>query len=659
MHSFRVFASSLALALSACGGGGGGSSSPAPTGSISLDKSSVSVSASTTDAAAPTGTVNVSISITGSGTPTVLVTSTTSGIASVSKVLDSNSHATVTIQFKAPTALAAATYNDTVTIKTCFDAGCTQPLTGSPATVTTQFVVTASATVAVSGKVTFDKVPGNATGIGLDYPGIINSPARGVLVEAVQVSNRTTVAASTSTDAGGNFTLNVPSNTNLFLRAKAEMLRTGTPGWHFRVLDNTASNALWAINGADFSSGAVNSTRNLNASSGWNGSSYASTRAAAPFAILDTVYKAYTLVLGVNAAAVFPDLELYWSKNNKPSASFTAATGDIETTQFNPAIPANQTKAAIYILGDENVDTDEYDDSVIAHEWGHYFQDSFSRDDSFGGAHALSDQLDLRVAFSEGWGDAFSGMASGKTLYQDAQGPGQANGSCSGLESNSPVACGAPANLGWYNELSVARVLFDVFDSASDGVDTVNLGFGPIFTVMNNEMKTTRALTSIYVFGAALKSRNPSDSAGIDALLHAQDIATVSPNFDAYGSGETNNAGDPTVVPVYAALSAPGSLSNVCSNTNFGTDNKLGVSKYLKFTLSAARSVTFTATGASGADPDLVVYGPGFLVSGEKTGTTETLTTSLGAGDYVLEIYEYSNTTTTPLGNTCFTVAIN
>jgi hypothetical protein len=36
----------------------------------------------------------------------------------------------------------------------------------------------------------------------------------------------------------------------------------------------------------------------------------------------------------------------------------------------------------IYVLGAENVDTDEFDDSVIAHEWGHYYQSSFSRDDS-------------------------------------------------------------------------------------------------------------------------------------------------------------------------------------------------------------------------------------------------------------------------------------
>ena len=662
MHGYRTFALILAVALGGCGGGGGGggSSSPAvPTGTISLDQQSLSVSALTTDAA-PMATVNVTISVTGSASPTVTATSTTSGIASVSTVLDSASHATVTIHFKAPSQLTAGIYDDSVTIKACFDAACTQPLTGSPVSVSTQFTVTAPPTVNISGQITFDKVPGNTTGIGLNYSGVISTPARGVLVEAVQVSDRTTVAASTSTNASGNFTLSVPSSANLFLRAKAEMLRAGAPGWHFRVLDNTASNALWAIHGADFNSGVSNSQRSLNAASGWGGSSYTAGRAAAPFSILDTVYKAYNLVLAANSTASFPDLDLFWSTNNKAITPFNAATGDIETTQFNPAAQPTQPTAAIYILGDENVDTDEYDDSVIAHEWGHYFQDSFSRDDSLGGTHALSDQLDLRVAFSEGWGDAFSGMATGKSVYQDAQGPGQTAGGCSGLESNSPAACGVPSGLGWYDETSIERVLYDFFDSASDGVDAVNLGFGPIYTVMNNEMRSTRALTSIFVFGAALKTRNPGVASGIDAILNAQNIAASDPGFDAYGAGETNDAGDPSILPVYISLSAPGTVSNVCSNSNFGTDNKLGVSKFLRFSLGAPRFVTITLTGVGTTDPDLQVYGAGLVASGESsTPNSEILTSNLAAGDYVLEVYEYSNLTSTPKGNTCFTVSIN
>ncbi len=520
-------------------------------------------------------------------------------------------------------------------------------------------------TVTISGQVTFEKIPGNASGVGLDYAAKADAPARDVLVEAVKASDRTTVSASASTDASGNFSLTVPSNTNVFLRAKAEMVKTGTSAWHFRVLDNTASNALYAIVGTDFNSGVSALQRDLNAPSGWGGSSYTGTRAAAPFAILDTVYQAYNLVLAANATATFPDLDLFWNTNNRPeltaSGGFDPATGAIGTTEFSQAIPANGTTAAIYILGDANVDTDEFDASVIAHEWGHYFQSAFSRDDSFGGEHSANDQLDLRVAFSEGWGDAFSGMATGTSVYQDAMGTGQAGGSCIGLESNSPANCQVTSNPGWYSELSIAHVLYDFFDSAVDGVDSVNLGFAPIYDAMTHEMVTTRALTSIYVLSGALKSRNAASAAGIDQILGAQSIAVNAPNFDDYGSGESNDAGDPRVLPIYTPLAVGVSMPNVCSDNAFGGGNKLGISKLLKFTLPAPQTVTISVSGTGTSNPDFELYGGSLIATADSsTPNQETLTQqNLAAGDYVLDVYEYSNLTSAPLGRTCFTVSIN
>ncbi len=55
-------------------------------------------------------------------------------------------------------------------------------------------------------------------------------------------------------------------------------------------------------------------------------------------------------------------------------------------------------------------DADEYDDDVLYHEFGHFTAACFSHDDSPGGAHMLtSNDLDLRLAWSEGWGDAMPG----------------------------------------------------------------------------------------------------------------------------------------------------------------------------------------------------------------------------------------------------------
>lgn len=66
--------------------------------------------------------------------------------------------------------------------------------------------------------------------------------------------------------------------------------------------------------------------------------------------------------------------------------------------------------AGIYIIGDAGGDTDGYDDDVIWHEYGHFIAENYSRDDSQGGTHLLGDNnQDLRLAWSEGWGDFFPG----------------------------------------------------------------------------------------------------------------------------------------------------------------------------------------------------------------------------------------------------------
>ncbi|MBI5141019.1 MAG: PPC domain-containing protein [Nitrospirae bacterium] len=64
-----------------------------------------------------------------------------------------------------------------------------------------------------------------------------------------------------------------------------------------------------------------------------------------------------------------------------------------------------------YILGgnaDGSGDTDHFDDDVNLHEFGHFIAKTYSVDESPGGDHSFTEtDLDLRMAFSEGWGDFF------------------------------------------------------------------------------------------------------------------------------------------------------------------------------------------------------------------------------------------------------------
>ncbi|MCF6281836.1 MAG: hypothetical protein L3J28_06420 [Candidatus Polarisedimenticolaceae bacterium] len=54
-------------------------------------------------------------------------------------------------------------------------------------------------------------------------------------------------------------------------------------------------------------------------------------------------------------------------------------------------------------------DTDHFDDDVLLHEFGHFIETQYLTSDSPGGCHFLTDNdLDLRLAWGEGWGTFFA-----------------------------------------------------------------------------------------------------------------------------------------------------------------------------------------------------------------------------------------------------------
>ena len=504
--------------------------------------------------------------------------------------------------------------------------------------------------VTVGGVVTFDRVPHDSGTGALDYGATFQSPVRGAVVEAIDAGGGITILDSTLTDETGAYSLTVAANTQMFVRVKAQM---ATPAWNFRVIDNTNGGALYALDNASFSSGS-GATRDLNAGSGWGGAFYDGVRAAGPFAILDSVYVAFNKVLEADPATVFPGLDVNWSVNNVPVGGDPDA-GEIGTSFYNGV--------AIFLLGREDNDTDEYDGHVIIHEWGHYFEAQFARSDSIGGSHSGSDYLDMRLAFGEGWGNAFSAIATDDPFYRDSFGSQQQFGFNIDVESNNTVPVPA-ANNGWFSSASVQSIIYDVYDPASDGVDAVSLGFAPIFDVLTGEQSNTPALTSIFPFIAALKAANPSEAANIDAVVQGQGIASA--NIDAFGTGETNNAGNAQdVLPVYTPIVIGGGSVQVCSiggvAADPGTFNKLSVSRFLRFTVSAQGSFTFMASGAVGDDPDMILHDTGTrLAISEETNPdgTETFSQSLSPGEYVLEVYEFGNLLPPAAGRTCFDITI-
>ena len=116
-----------------------------------------------------------------------------------------------------------------------------------------------------------------------------------------------------------------------------------------------------------------------------------------------------------------------WSTENRPaSGDDDYDDGQIGSTFYQSEDGASP--KGMYVLGDDGVDTDEYDTHVLAHEFMHFIEYTIGRSDSIGGVHARGDKLDLRVAFSEGFGNAFSGMALGDPVYRDSQDAAQGDG---------------------------------------------------------------------------------------------------------------------------------------------------------------------------------------------------------------------------------------
>ena len=486
--------------------------------------------------------------------------------------------------------------------------------------------------VKLTGVITFDFVP-HTQSSGLDYANTQARPARGVVVEALDASGE--VIASTQSDESGEYSFTLDKDIDVRLRVKSQLYSDGVAKWDFQVTDNTQGNQLYALQGSLASTGssAVQS-RDLHAAHGWTGQGYDGPRAAAPFAILDSVYMASQSFVEIDRDINFPPLEFRWSVNNI-TALGDKALGQIGTSAYF----RNGDSGAIYILGEEGRDTDEYDPHVIIHEWGHYFEHQMSRSDSIGGQHSLSDRLDPRVAYSEGWSNALSAIITGDPIYRDSSGANQAFGFAYNLESR-PVS-----NKGWFNEASVGAIVYDIFDGVDDGPDTISNGLEAVYDVMRSDAYTqTPVFATIFSLADGLRGEASIDNSALDDLLASHSISGHGPD----GSGENNSGAISTALPVYKQVSYNGPAVQFCSVDDAGFYNKLGNREFIFFSLESDQEVSISAVKTFGddeRDPDFNIWQGRNLIASSVTteAGAESFTGDLRAGEYVIEAYDYFN----------------
>ncbi len=491
---------------------------------------------------------------------------------------------------------------------------------------------TTTTTYSLEGTLTYDYVPATSSYGALDYNNITTKPIRGAkikLIDSLTGSTLATVASSSS----GTYSFSGISSSSVKLVIYAQMV---TPT--VIIEDNTNSDAVYAGITAAINLETDNSF-DVNIPSGWSGSaasgSYSSPRMAAPFAILDDIYTSVAKFLSARPSISFPELKVNWSIDNIASSG-DKSEGNIGTSHWDGS--------ELYILGKADSDTDEYDTHVIVHEWGHYFESNLSRSDSIGGSHSGGDVLDPRVAFGEGFGTALSAMMLYPNVtYFDTLGTRQQSGWGHNLESGSNSS-----NPGWFSEASVYLILFDLFDSDSDTNDTVSLGIGPLYDVMVGEQKTTSSFTTLFSFISALKTANSSSATAIDTVVNARGITTIA---DAWGTGESQNGGLSTNLPVYNTLTVGNSLNvTLVGGYSSSTRNKLSNNRYFKFTGNGSTvAVTAETYRGSGNDRDvaLLVYKDGVRLGAadDVYVGTETVSISTVSGTiYTTWVIDYNPT---------------
>ncbi len=500
-----------------------------------------------------------------------------------------------------------------------------------------------SGDVTISGTVSWEDVGVDRDTITLDLSDLTLQPARGIVVEARDGSGA--VITETVTDSQGNYSVTVPADTNVRIEALAQLEQNAGSSWDISVRDNTNGRSLYTLAGSLTTSGSADSTRNLTARSGSNGiSQFTGARASGPFAILDTVYDALKLFEANDPNIDFPRAQVFWSVDNRRVATdFDLDTGELTSTAFTfiDNVPS------IIVLGDIDTDSDEFDQHVIAHEFGHYFQRTLSRDDSIGGSHSLASRLDPRVAFSEGWGNALSAIVTNDPIYLDA-GFGANEGFGFNIERNDigqlvEEQFGFPGE-GWFNESSVQSILYDIFDSQSDGADNISAGFAAIQNVFSNPVFTqSEAATSIFSFTEAVRDGGLVDEAALDSLLESQSIF----GRGAFADGETNNGGIDSSLPVFRRL-AEGAPETLCSVDDAGPFNRIGVRFLLAFDAPNARSYQLSmrrVSGLTGRDPDFAIFDRGnFLTIGNGPDRDlEIINRNLPRAPLIIDAYDFDN----------------
>jgi hypothetical protein len=277
------------------------------------------------------------------------------------------------------------------------------------------------------------------------------------------------------------------------------------------------------------------------------------------------------------------------------------------------------------------VDSDEFDDSVIAHEYGHMLVAKFSRDDSPGGQSHIGDMLDPRVAWSEGVANFFSSLVRNDSVWRDSNGPNGSNVYRFNIEDNIPTG----DNPGYFSESSVDGLLWDLYDGQDDDTDHVQYPWPLIWSAIT-DLRNDRFIYLPYFLDHFLE-RFPAATDDVRTMVQARSI-DFQPNVR------------PSVTNPFPTPMKDSSVTGVVDSLTTQRTNLMSSSHFYSFTttggsVSIRMDVTGLGPGGNSNDLDIFLMDANGRVIARSdnglNGQSELISMRLPRGAYVVEIRSF------------------
>lgn len=345
-------------------------------------------------------------------------------------------------------------------------------------------------------------------------------------------------------------------------------------------------------------------------------------RLSGPFNILAVIRIGNDLIRSAEPGAAFPHIKIRWTTRPREG-----------TTYFVPA------KNEAVILGDRDADSDEFDDFIILHEYGHFLAHTFSRDDSPGGYHSGKLRLDPRLAWSEGWANFFAAAALDDSNYIDT-GVNRFDGSgvllTMDLDEDRPNG----DKSGYWSEHSVGSALWDLYDR-HPGKLHVGLGFAEIWkTLRSKEWKDKPRYRNLIDFCDTLVAARPDLAERVSDVLAARNIK--------YTPDKDSSVPNPYIRPLKCDKAVEGEVDS----TREAGHNRFEARAVFSLELKKKTKVKLhleilNSPVKDKADLDLWLFAADgrvirFSDASNGVGGTETIDVELEEGQYFVEVQSWA-----------------